>query len=166
MATTTAVLLVSPRRIGPWGDDAWKVTHVARLLENSIPAWSLSELNPAPHEQAVDHPLPVVLPCQQRPLSLALCVLIGAIVLHDPAALAAFGLPDDPDEVRRRMNTAGRRVELAKKVDAKTLKSVMAELTQSCRIGVVRLERGSGFDETEVRWITERGLDVSVYEQA
>jgi hypothetical protein len=54
-AQTTAIVLASPRFVGPWGDEAWRVSLTLQLVEGGSRAyWLSSPLEPAEHPARPD----------------------------------------------------------------------------------------------------------------
>lgn len=46
---STALLMIGPKSIAPWGDRAWRVSGTAQLVEGSTPYWIVTPTQPAQH---------------------------------------------------------------------------------------------------------------------
>ena len=95
MANTSATILLSPAGQGPWGD-RFAPTHLVRLLEGSVPGWTIQAFHGANIGDAPAIPLNVGVAREaHRPIAHDLLVILTAVVLEDarisgdPAVIAA-----------------------------------------------------------------------------
>lgn len=94
MSETTAFGLFGPARVGPWGDAKSSPMTLARLRENSVPSWVLSDLPLAVNEPLLAKPV-VLIPSRAERILDDLVVVAAALLLEDESVrgvLAAGGV--------------------------------------------------------------------------
>lgn len=158
-SSTTAILTVSPKHIGAWGDThLWRVAASAQLVENSIPYWLVTPTQPAEHKVDGDS-VTVETPHAESIAESVLMILA-----------AWFGGSRTEDLLVETHNLtveqSTRRIAPYWELSDSTQKTLANQLTDQVRLGVTILEQHSLMDDKALDLLQGLGFDVTVFTEA
>lgn len=155
MRLTTALLMVGPKSVAPWGDRVWRLAASAQLVEGSEPYWIVTPTQPAQHpvtptEVSVATPHPET--------------LVESIIYF---LAAHFGDGTAEQHLVSSHNLevieGERRLVPFFDLNASLISSLSKSLSQQLRLGLTRLDDMSLVSAPVIQKLEEMGFDLEVF---
>ena len=152
---TTAMMMVGPRSVSPWGDRIWRLALSAQLVEGNEPYWLVSVTQPANHEVKPDT-VGIASPDTDN--------VVMSIVMLLAAHLGSGEVENFLVETHNLTLLENVR-EIAPFYDLSenTTRALVKELTSSVRLGFTLMEELSLVDAGLVGALRGLGFDVEVF---
>jgi len=160
---STALVIVSNYRSGPFQDRIWKIRHGVTLIEKLSHLWTVGSLGYSTSDLDQSHVIDFL---TGNSLAEELAFIIAATVVRDQSLLELLSLKDLAIKgidatfelyVPQTIRSSGLRL------SPEVVDHSVAALRNVVRLGIVRLSPSTEFDESCVKWLRLSGLDVDVF---
>jgi hypothetical protein len=155
---STALLTVSPRVVGTFADEAWRISGCAQIVEGSIPYWIVTPTQPAQYRVSPDE-IEVAAPqdaCVVESILFLLASHFGGDVVEQ-YLVETHNISLGQDGTRE----LARFYEIVD--DAKDF--LARNLCEVIRLGITRLEETSLVNEAVTVALRDLGFDVAIFTQ-
>ena len=155
---STALLTVSPRVVGTFADEAWRISGYAQIVEGSIPYWIITPTQPAQHRVNPDE-IEVAAPqnaCIVESILFLLASHFGDDVVEN-YLVETHNISLGQDGTRE----LARFYEIVD--DAKDF--LARHLCDVIRLGITRLDETSLVNEAVIGALRDLGFDVAIFTQ-
>jgi hypothetical protein len=153
---STALLTISPRRLGPWVDEGWRVSGSAQIVEGSIPYWIVTPTQPAQHQVSPDE-IEVAAPkdaCVVESILFLLASHFGGDVV-EKYLVETHNISVGQDGTRE----LARFYEVVD--DAKDF--LARHLCEVIRLGITRLDETSLVNDAVIGAMRDLGFDLAIF---
>lgn len=160
---STALIIVSNYRSGPFQDRIWKARHGITLIEKLTPLWTVDRLGYSTSDLSQSHGIDFL---EGNSLAEELVFIIAATVVRDQSLLELLSKEDlatKGEDGVFEMNVPKPIRSSGLKLSPEVIEHSVAALQNVVRLGIVRLSLSTHFDENCVKWLRLRGLDVDVF---
>jgi hypothetical protein len=158
-SSSTAILTVSPKYVGAWGDtNLWRIVGSAQLVENSIPYWLVTPTQPAEHQVNGDS-LTVETPQAEtvvESILMLLAVWFGGS-RSESLLVETHNLTIEDNS---------RRIAPYWELSESTQAALASQLASQVRLGVTLLEQPSLLDNRALELMRGIGFEVTVFSAA
>ncbi len=154
---STALLMIGPKSIAPWGDSAWRVSATAQLVEGANPYWIVTPTQPAQHSVSPNE-IAVTTPHSDSVIESILFILATHFGDDDVETVLAesHNIALDNDGLR----TVAQFYELSDHNRA----FIAKRLSRQIRLGLTQLDDFSLASNETVQQLRRLGFDVEVFE--
>ena len=160
---STALIIVSNYRSGPFQDRIWKARHGITLIEKLAPLWTVDPLGYSTSESNQSQVIDFL---KGNSLAEELVFMIAATAVRDQSLLGLLSLENlatKGEDVIFELNVPKPIRSSGLKLSPEVIEHSVAALQNVVRLGIVRLSPSTQFDENCVKWLRLRGLDVDVF---
>jgi hypothetical protein len=158
-SSSTAILTVSPKHVGAWGDtNLWRISGSAQLVENSIPYWLVTPTQPAEHQVNRDS-LTIETPHAETVVESILMLLAAWF-----GGSRAESLLVETHNLTIEDNT--RQIAPYWELSESTQATLASQLATQVRLGVTLLDQPSLIDNRALELLRGHGFEVTVFSAA
>lgn len=153
---STALLYVGPKSVGPWGDNAWRISGTAQLVEGSSPYWIVTSTQPVQHRVTPDE-IEVAAPqdaCVVESILFLLASHFGGDVV-EKYLVETHNISVGQDGTRE----LARFYEVVD--DAKDF--LARHLCEVIRLGITRLDETSLVNDAVIGAMRDLGFDLAIF---
>lgn len=165
---TTALMILGDYSVGPFQERQWKARHVLALIEKHRFAWTVAAIAHGSGEPVP--PGAIYLPRGWSVAQEAVFVAAACAVREKEfmGALDTFDLLERVEgrtEQERWLNIREERLLEEETLPSSLIQLAIDSIRNIARIGVVRLEADSSFDDQAIAWLRTQGFDVDDFEK-
>lgn len=160
---STAVVLVGPRGVGPFGAREWRVTSTVTLIEKHRRCWMVNAAGHGdPDEHAALYFPPSLNPAEE------LLLAVAALVVRAPSVweiAEKYGLVH-PSRIRRDKPTIDfdpAETQVSDSAYGELLSAALESAVESARLGVTRLAENTHLGSGDIHWLRSMGCDVEEF---